>query len=64
VLQTREHVLIFIFSVVSLWDPHLGFFKEFGGISPTSFNTTLALFALHPKLDGFILFFLEDYELD
>ncbi len=32
--------------------------------TPTSFETTLAFVALHFNLDGYFLFFLEDYELD
>jgi hypothetical protein len=32
--------------------------------TPTSFVTTLALIALHPKLDGYLSLFLKDYELD
>ncbi len=29
-----------------------------------SFDTTLTLTTLHPKLDNFFMFFLENYELD
>jgi len=32
--------------------------------TPTSFDATSTLFALHPELDGFLPFFLKDYELD
>jgi hypothetical protein len=32
--------------------------------APMSFDTTLTLTTLHPKLDNFFMFFLENYELD
>jgi hypothetical protein len=32
--------------------------------APTSFDTTLVFIALHPKSNGYFLFFLEDYELN
>jgi hypothetical protein len=32
--------------------------------TPTSFDTSLALTALHPKLDGYFSFFFDDYEPD
>ncbi len=32
--------------------------------APTSFDTTSARTTLHPKLDGYFPFFLENYELD
>jgi hypothetical protein len=33
-------------------------------LAPMSFDTTLALTALHLDLDGYILFILKDYEPD
>jgi len=32
--------------------------------TPTSFDTTLVLFALHLESDGFLPLFLKNYELD
>jgi hypothetical protein len=32
--------------------------------APMSFNTTSAFTTLHPKSNGYFLFFLEDYKLD